>query len=178
MVPPVDVVSRSNPHDLAVLDTSELPLTKHGKNRYDLKKSSVVRYESLKGKEGLAAYIYGTWAKHTPVHDYEDGVSYSEIVVFSSIGPIIDISKDVITVDITEKDVLAVNQSANIPDEDKIPSGGSRDISGCSGCGLWIMCKEPILAGTLVGPIVATSTKHTTRCTPIWRTIELITNIH
>jgi len=173
----VELLGRSEKYDIAILESSCLPMTSHSKSRYPLERSRIVTKDLLLKHGGLASLVYGVWGEMTAGFNYPDGRSYAEVVTYSALGPIVSVTDDEIICDITEKDDLR----QGTPTLDRIkhvtPTGGSRDISGCSGCGVWIMGDEPVFAATLLGPREATRAKHLVRCTPVWHTIRIVDDL-
>ncbi len=173
----IEVLVRCVSRDLAILESSCLPMTAHSKSRYPLEKSRVVTKDLLLKHSGLASLVYGVWGNMTVGFNYPDGLSYAEVVTYTALGPIVSVTDDEIICDITEKNDLRQGTPTLERIKCVTPTGGSRDISGCSGCGVWIMGDEPVLAATLLGPKEATGDKHLVRCTPVWHTIRLIEDI-
>jgi len=162
LVSNISLLVRSERDDIAVLDSAHLPITAHGKSRYDLAKSLEVTKELLSSPElnGLAGYTYGVWGSQTSGFIYPDGLAYMQVITYSGIGPITAVSDDTLIVDLSEKDDLREGEPALDRIRDIQPTGGYRDISGCSGCGLWIMKDQPRLAGILLAPERATRSQH------------------
>ena len=176
LVPGLTLLRRSKPHDLAVFDSEALPMEQHGKTRFDLAKSAVVTHALLSDPKyrGLASFIYGVWGEQTTGCVYPDGLAYMEVITYSALGPIVEVTADLIVTDHAEKQDLREGEPVIQRIKNIAPTGGYRDISGCSGSGLWIMTTEPILAGILCRARTAPSDQHLIEFTPVWHVLKLV----
>lgn len=179
LVSGLPLLERSKPHDLAIFDGADLPMEQHGKTRFDLAKSAVVTHALLSDTKhnGLASFIYGVFGEQTSGIVYPDGLAYIEVITYSGLGPIVEVTEDMIVTDHAEKQNLLEGKPLIARIKNIVPTGGYRDISGCSGSGLWIMKTEPILAGILCRPRVANSDKHLIEFTPVWHLLKLLDEI-
>ena len=174
--PGVHLLDRSKPLDLALFSSDALAMEQHGKTRYDLAKSAVVTRELLADPKhkGLASFIYGVWGKQTSGFVYPDGLAYMQVITYSGLGPIHEVTEDLIVTDHAEKEDLREGEPTLKQIEDIEITGGYRDIKGCSGSGLWIMADGPVLAGILCRPREAPADQHLIEFTPVWQVLAFI----
>jgi hypothetical protein len=127
--------------------------------------------------KGLASFIYGVLGKQTSGFVYPDGLAYMEVITYSGLGPIVEVTENLVVTDHAEKQSLREGEPVISRIKNIVPTGGYRDISGCSGSGLWIMTTEPILVGILCRPRAADSDKHLIEFTPVWHLLKLADEI-
>lgn len=173
----VEELARSEALDLAVFDTSNIDVGAHGKQRYDLQKSGGVTPETVGKNIGTLSCIYGVWGKHVSGKSWEDAVLYIQFPVYTGLGPITGIERGFVIGDFAENEILERPKPNTEFEVLKtiMPTGGARDLSGCSGSGLWVLCGgEPVLAGILLGPEPSQHDQHLIRFTPVWSLMTLI----
>lgn len=171
----IKLIKRYDKYDLAVFDSSNLKLEDNGKFRYDLDKSRKITFEVAKKNVDSICFIYGILGSKTRVYNYPDGMNYMQLPIYTGIGPLVSVANDKVIADFAEKEMYELNVEHFPQLEGLYPTGGSRDISGASGSGLWIQFGDEILLiGILLGPKEASSGKHLIRFTPIWIIQDLV----
>ena len=174
----IELVLRDKIYDIAIFNSNNLPLEKHGKSGYDLIKSKILTLEIAKRNIFSASYICGAFGSMTQGYTYPDGLSYMKLPLYTGLGTIVDVSNDEIITDFAEKDMYELNTNSFPHLKGLCPTGGYRDISGTSGSGLWIQLNnEILLAGILLGRRKAPSSKHLIGFTPVWIIRDLIEQI-
>jgi len=172
-VPPLHLIDSNKTVDLALFDLNGLSLPTIPKQSYSLGENQI----SLKKTEqnlGTAAFIHGVPGFSARVFQYPDGSVYADIPVYSAWGPIVEVSGEAIVVDFAEREVSELNDKDFPHLKDLKPTGGTRDLGGMSGSGLWVIGGDRFhLAGILLGPAEENQpeTQHLIRFTPVWRLI-------
>jgi hypothetical protein len=172
-------ITRNESLDVTVLK-GEIDLDAIGKKPYNLALSIPLNLRNVQKGIGTACYIYGIWGEFTHSAHYNDAVSYFEVPVYEAIGPISSCCDGEITADFAEKEIIEVNCKDFPQLEGIIATGGQRDLSGCSGSGLWVKGLDGIiiLAGILLGRKPGTSDQHIIRFVPVWKVLELLRDYH
>lgn len=169
-VPALELIASDQPVDLCVFSHIGLDLSTIPKKSYDLAGNSIT-FEMATKNIGTLAFIHATPGFATRRFEYPDGVNLMLSPIYSAWGPIIRVERDVIVADFAERDLIELN-TRGLPQLDNFaPSGGTRDLSGMSGSGLWVYHKEHFhLAGVMRGPAVENREldMHAIAFTPIW----------
>lgn len=144
----------TNPElDLAVLDISSVDFQAAGKSPYALQRSAFVDEDWAKEELiGTASFIYGAWGNFVRRMPFGESNMFVETPFYSAGGPIVAVTKTTIIADFSENRELFRN-TADFPQLKAVRiSGGSRDLSGTSGSGLWVVVENQVcLVGILKG---------------------------
>lgn len=168
-------VSRSEPFDLAIFQHDDDVSQNSPNHWYELSKSSIFSEQS--DLVDLLSYIHGVWGESSSMYQHPlSGLLDYFLQSYTGFGPIIEVSGKEIIADFAEKEFVeepSEEVKKRIPDFEL--SGGVRDISGCSGSGLWVHTKEGVrLLGILLGRKEGRSDEHLIRFTPVWKLIEFV----
>ncbi|MCR4322052.1 MAG: hypothetical protein NUV74_17170 [Candidatus Brocadiaceae bacterium] len=128
----MELIFRNEEYDIAIFNSSNLPIEEHGKSRYDLSESKIITFEMAKKNISSAGYIYGIFGSMTQGYTYSDGISYMKIPFYTGLGSIVTVSNDEIIADFAEKELYELNTRSFPHLKGLCPTGGSRDISGAS----------------------------------------------
>ena len=156
--------------DLAILNAQNENFASALKQPYPLAHSDYVTLECLEHEPGALSVIASAFASHARIVPHGK-VIYFEGPVYAAGGPIISVSSDSIIADFSEKQQLYRNVELFPQLEDLQISGGSRDLSGMSGSGLWIRNDREhgvILAGIWKGPASGRVGDPQLRFIPVW----------
>lgn len=179
-VAPLQLIHWDADLDLALFDLNGLSLPSIPKQAYPVAES---RFNLEKTKENLScvAFIHavpGFAAKGTQYP--QDGLVFMECPIYSAYGPLVDATDAVVVADFAEVEMSELNV-ADFPHlRDFTPSGGTRDLSGISGSGLWVICEERFqLLGVFLGsdPRNDPTTQHLIRFTPIWKVLSWLESL-
>jgi len=177
-VPEINIIKRSSEDDLVFFDTTGINLSAAKKGPIDIFQSSTITLDRIKRNLKNAMVISGVpglFAEFTAVAS--DSI-YSELPLYTAIGPVVEVDETTLIGDFTEKKILFKNTSDFPKLENEQATGGSRDLRGMSGSGGWIRTSEGILvAGILAGPKQATDTIHLIRFVPVWKVISALKQI-
>jgi hypothetical protein len=169
----VTVLSRRKQQDIALLETAQINLRGAGKVWFSVAEMNKADVSQQIGKP---CFIYGMYGAGTRVAHYvQDGLEYTQVPTYVAKGTLSSVEDEFLVADFTEGTIVMVN-SQSFPHLSNLePLGGYRDISGCSGSGLWIKKPDYQLLGVLRGsrtPIQAD--KHLVVFAPVWQVTELM----
>ena len=156
--------------DLAILDVSKCNLVAAKKHLYPLESSDPIDQDWAKQNlPGLASFMCGGWADQTQIFPLgnDDFLLYGP--TYAAGGAIIEVTETSIVAEFKEEREMLRNVK-EFPDlADVTISGGSRNLKGTSGAGLWIVgdghCR---LAGILKGPASGLPGDPKIRFTAVW----------
>lgn len=171
------LLRRDTEHDLTVLDAQMANFVVAQKKPFPLETSDFISKEWLEQQHGLASFICGTWGVETLLIPMGQN-RYVEKTFYSAGGPIKTVTSSTIIAVFEEKELLSRNDQV-LPHLRGIRiSGGSRDLSGMSGSGLWLLDENSIhLAGILTGPASGEIADPELRFTPVWVLCDLLQQV-
>jgi hypothetical protein len=165
---PATVLKEDAEHDLAVLDAQTVDFSVTQKQPFASGTSDFITQSCLEDQPGLLSFIYGTLGSKTELVPTGKN-RYVEVPIYSAGGQIKTVTPTAITAEFKEQELLFHNVDVFPQLQDMKVSGGSRDLRGMSGSGLWIRDNHGvILAGILKGPASGEIADPEIRFTPIW----------
>lgn len=170
-VRPFKLIAENDTLDLALFSLEGLDISTIPKSAYELSDNAIdsqLAAENLQTVSFIHA-VAGFGAKGT---QYEDGLVYMSLPIYSAYGPIVEVSENLIVADFAEKELIELNEKDFPKLKDFQPTQGTRDLSGMSGSGLWVIGGDRfVLLGILLGPTEDNDpeTEHKIRFTPIWK---------
>lgn len=177
--PAMPVLLRDQELDIAVLDSSQLPIEQADKERLDITHAGLASQEVLSANLGTLSYIHGVFGRSVEGCQYDDGLVYMEIPLYVGLGPMTTVLEHTIIADFAEKELLAKNTAAFPKLSGLSLTHGPRDIHGCSGSGLWMKSTRAIeLVGIMRGRDPNNrADQHLIRFCPIWKIRSLIESL-
>jgi hypothetical protein len=175
----VPVLREDAQSDLAILDVSRCDLVAAKKHLYPLESSDPIDQDWAKQNlPGLSAFMCGGWADQTEIFPLGNDDFFVYGTPYAAGGPIIEVTETSIVAEFKEDREMLRNVK-EFPDlADVTISGGSRDLKGTSGSGLWIVgdghCR---LAGILKGPASGLPGDPKIRFTPVWALRKLFEDL-
>jgi hypothetical protein len=167
--------------DVAVFDVGGFDLASIPKRALNCDSNGVLWPGAADACSGLLTFIHAAPGFAVRSAQYPDGLLFLELPIYSAHGPIVTVSEEVIVGDFAESELIDVAADAIPRLSDFTPTGGTRDLSGMSGSGLWAYSggTEFKLIGILRGPDPANDprTQHLIRFTPIWKVLEFLDRI-
>lgn len=173
-VGPIELVASDKDKDLALFALGGIDLPSIPKQTYDLS-NSLPNFDGTTKEIGTLSFIHAVPGFAMKGTQYEDGLVFLKCPIYAAYGPIVDVSENVIVGDFAEQELVEINLKDFPELTDFKANGGTRDLSGMSGSGLWVICeKRFILLGILLGPTADNKpeSEHRIRFTPIWKVIE------
>lgn len=165
---PVTVLKEDKENDLAVLDVQLVDFSVAQRLPFVLETSDFITKACLDDQPGLLSFIWGALGSKVTLTPMREHV-YFEVPIYSAFGYMKTVSPNEITAEFREEELLVHNIEAFPQLKDMRISGGSRDLSGMSGSGLWVADKHGIiLAGILTGPVSGEKGDPEIRFTPVW----------
>ena len=173
-VAPLRLLGSDETLDLALFDLNGLTLLNIPKRAYSLSESRIDLKTTTKHLGG-GAFIHGVPGFGTRGTQYDDGLVFLKCPIYSAYGPIVEVYEDLIVADFAEMELSELNDKDFPYLKDLEPTGGTRNLSGMSGSGLWVICNGGfVLLGILLGPTEDNRAKieHRIRFTPVWKLIK------
>lgn len=171
-VAPLIPVQSDKGLDLALFDLNGLALPSIPKQAYPLADSQL-NLEKAQKNLRCVSFIHAAPGFATRGHQYpQDGLVFMQCPIYSAYGPILEATDDVIVADFAEAELNELNAEVFPHLRDFTPNGGTRNLSGMSGSGLWVICDGRFkLLGVLLGLDLRNdpATQHLIRFTPIWQ---------
>lgn len=172
-VAPIELIDSDETLDLALFTLSGIDLPSIPKQVYALGEN-LLNSENTAKNVGSVSFIHAVPGFTLKGHQYEDGLVFLKCPIYAAYGPIIEVSEDLIVGDFAEQQIIEINLKDCPEFKDFQPNGGTRDLSGMSGSGLWVICeKRFVLLGILLGVTADNkpASEHLIRFTPIWKVI-------
>jgi hypothetical protein len=169
---PATLLKLSPEDDLAVLDAEKVDFAIARKEPFDMKK--IDRLTSIDLRDGDACFISGAWGSEMSVTPVGENRHF-DVPLYAGQGWIKTVTSREIISRHEEEEVRKCNVE-DFPNLKGIKvTGGSRDLSGMSGSGLWILGEDgTLLAGILTGPASGEIADPDIHHTPVWVLRELL----
>jgi hypothetical protein len=166
---PARILRENAEHDLAILDAQTIDFVVAQKKPFLISTADQITQTFLERELGVLCFIWGVLGSSTEVVPSGRG-AYVEVPIYSNGGSIKTITQMAIIGEFREEQVQLVNDALFPQLADTTISGGSRDLSGMSGSGLWIAGEVLTysLAGILKGPASGNIGDPEVRFIPAW----------
>ena len=164
--------------DLAVLRSDSSTASVSPKVPYDLSDSEWVTEEILLKNKGTATLISGPPAGMMDI--YATNPLYAEAAYYSATGPLIEVHQDRLIVDMAESEFVYNNSDLFPQLRNMKPTGGTRELQGISGSGLWMFDDDErvILVGIVLRRDSGALDEHRIRATPVWALRDWLKKLH
>lgn len=180
-IAPLELLHSDADFDLSLFGLNGLALASIPKQAYPLKAKPLTLEEAQQSLR-CVSFIHavpGFAAKGTQYP--QDGLVFMQRPIYSAYGPILEVTESLIVGDFAEKKLLERNEKDFPHLKDVEPTGGTRDLSGMSGSGLWVVCEDGFrLLGILLGAAKDNQPdiEHRIRFTPIWKVIDWLDSLN
>jgi hypothetical protein len=178
-VAPIELFDSDKDLDLALFTLNGINLPSIPKLAYALDDNHF-NSEHVAKHVGAVSFIHAVPGFTLKGHQYEDGLVLLKCPIYAAYGPIIEVSEDLIVGDFAEQEMIEINLKDCPELKDFKANGGTRNLSGMSGSGLWVICEERfVLLGILLGATADNKpeSEHRIRFTPIWKVIAWLKSL-
>lgn len=178
-VAPLSLLASDSALDLALFDLNGLGLPSIPKRAYPLAENGFTSTTTA-GIIRCVAFIHAVPGFAMRGFQYPDELVFSQFPIYSAYGPIVDVSDEVIVADFAEVELIELESDAFPHLADFTPNGGTRDLSGMSGSGLWVISEDRF---QLIGVLLGTDSRndpqnqHLIRFTPIWKVVAWLESL-
>lgn len=179
-VAPIELIDSDKTFDLALFTLGGIDLPSIPKRAYALGEN-LLNSENTAKSVGSVSFIHAVPGFTLKAGQYEDGLVFLKCPIYAACGPIVEVSEDLIVGDFAEQELIEINLKDCPELKDFQPNGGTRDLSGMSGSGLWVICGDRfVLLGILLGSTAdnKTASEHRIRFTPIWKVIAWLKSLN
>lgn len=163
------MLGRNEEADLALFDIPEDDPQRRGKLSYHLHHAEPITEARVVAQLKTAAFICGIFGNASRALQYPDGLVYTQLPFYATIGPLESCTSTQIIADFAEKALLHKADDVFPQLRDVQPTNGVRELGGISGSGLWVKSGEEMyLAGIALGRADSAEDQHLVRVTPVW----------
>lgn len=178
-VAPLTFINSDADLDLSVFDLNRLHLDSVPKRAYDINADDF-SLDRISRNLQCVSFIHGVPGFSNQGIQYHDGLVFMSSPVYSAYGPIVEVTNDLIVGDFAETECIELNTAAFPQLNGFEPNRGTRNLSGMSGSGLWVISSESFaFLGTLIGEAQGNNriSEHRIRFTPVWKLREWLASV-
>lgn len=172
---PAPILARDVVVDLALLDAPPAPTTDPDRQYWPLSPSQSITLPSLQKHLGCSAFLWGSFGAGATFEKAAGGVRLYSQPPYHAKGKLTSASADLLIGHFPEN-ILHARNTKDFPQLKHLEvRGASRDLSGTSGSGLWLLgANGPILVGILKRPLDGVCADPHIEFIPIWKVLKFL----